>query len=204
MSWHPTPCIAAFQEHRPGPQALRPKQKQKAHKPSRHGVSVQTSKSASHQSLRRTTRLAKGMRRFESLLPLKDDAEKDLDEALPALHAAVQRSRTFESQYRSRTFESQYVPRLCRFSCHTCCTPRTFNVLQLKGSLLEQTTDQTHSGGLGRKLPKVDMRFACVFVVVHHFLACEDWIALDWHLDTLNYENLVIDMSEHWSIHHLV
>jgi hypothetical protein len=34
---------------------------------------------------------------------------------------------------------------------------RTFNVFQLKGCLLEQATDQTHSGGLGKKMQKVEI-----------------------------------------------
>ena len=59
--------------------------------------------------------------------------------------------------------------------------------VQLKGCLLEQATDQTHPGGLGKKMQKVDMRhmrFACAFVL-NPFGTRLDSIAV--RLDTLKH-----------------
>ena len=145
-----------FQEHWPGKRGESKSRKHASHQGTVCITVSAMSRKASQQNLR-TTRLTKGSCCFENLLPLKDDAEKDLEEALPALHAAVQRSRTFESQYVSIYMSQDFVD--CPwFSCHTCCTPmRTFTLFQLKGSLLEQATGQTHSGGLDRKMQNVDL-----------------------------------------------
>ena len=78
------------------------------------------SRTASHQNLRRT-------RRFENLLPLKDDAQKDLDEALPALQTAVQRSRTFCVSI-CLNLSQDFVDFPARLAAHQCARSMFFNL----------------------------------------------------------------------------